>query len=453
MKTLLWIRASSACDLDELKRIEKTPEYRVIAVDESALDATGLAEICPDVVLIAGLSSDADLEETFAGIQRRFAPVPVITYEPAGSVRTGTKLIGLGAFYHFSQRVNSDILLETIRTACEQRQEPARATQAERQEWHKLLVGSSAAMRDTAEVIRLVADRRATVLITGETGTGKELVARAIHLAGNRSTKAMVAVNCAALPEHLLETELFGHTKGAFTGAINARAGLFEKADGSTIFLDEIGEMPLALQSKLLRVLQEREFQRLGSSDPVRVNVRVIAASNVDLLQAVAQRRFREDLYYRLNVVPMRIPPLRERLSDIPGLVEHFLQKIAAQEMRPCKKADPAVIDVLSQYSWPGNVRQLEHAIEAATILSGDRMILRPSDFNLPQTSTQSGPLPAIDLPDTGLNFEELISTIERHLLERALLQAGGNKARAADLLGMKRTTLISKSKALQVCA
>ena len=452
MKTLLWIRASS-CELEELRAIDKIAEYRIITVDVSALDANGLPEICPDVVLIAGPGSEIRFEETLAAIQKHFPLVPIITYEPDGSVRTGAKLIARGAFYHFSQRVGMDVLLETIRTAYEHRSAPAHVPQSQRAEWQTLLVGASAAIRETTEIIRLVSDRRSTVLITGETGTGKELAARAIHLASNRATRPMVAVNCAALPENLLETELFGHTKGAFTGAINARSGLFEKADGSTIFLDEIGEMPLALQSKLLRVLQEREFQRIGSSDPVRVNVRVIAASNIDLLQAVAQRRFREDLYYRLNVVPLRIAPLRERLSDIPSLVDHFLDKIAEQEMRPRKQAAADVIDLLSQYAWPGNVRQLEHAIEAATILSGERMILRPSDFHLAHTAAQAGPLPAIDLPNSGLNFEELISTIERHLLERALLQANGNKARAADLLGMKRTTLISKSKALQVYA
>jgi transcriptional regulator with GAF, ATPase, and Fis domain len=351
-----------------------------------------------------------------------------------------------GFDYLVTQSLTSKILSDLIERATESEQ---------REPWRSLIVGSSPAIRETRDIIHLAADRRSTVLITGETGTGKELAAKAIHLAGNRSNRQMVAINCAALPEHLLEAELFGHTKGAFTGAVNARSGLFDKAQGGTIFLDEIGEMPLSLQPKLLRVLQEREFHRLGSSDPVRINVRVIAASNSDLPEAVAERRFREDLYYRLNVVPLRMPALRERLSDIPELAEHFLEKVAEEEMRPKKRLAAQAFEFLMQYSWPGNVRQLEHAIEAATILTGDRIVLNASDFNLPapRSSSAFGSLSAFSVPESGLNFEELISNIERQLLESALLKAGGNKARAADLLRMKRTTLISKSKALQVCA
>ncbi len=266
----------------------------------------------------------------------------------------------------------------------------------------------------------------------------------------------MVAVNCAALPDHLLEAELFGHTKGAFTGAVNARVGLFEQAHRGTIFLDEIGEMPLQLQAKLLRVLQEREVQRIGSSEPVPVDVRVIAASNSDLLEAVANRRFREDLYYRLNVVALRMPPLRERVSDIPELAAHFLDKIARAGIRRNRKQlSPEALDLLMRYSWPGNVRQLEHALESAVALSGARMLLHPGDLDLPAEtlSPVMARLSALDVPETGINFEELIMGIERRLLERALAKSGGNKARAASMLHMKRTTLISKFKALEVCA
>jgi transcriptional regulator with PAS, ATPase and Fis domain len=310
-------------------------------------------------------------------------------------------------------------------------------------------------MRQVVEIIRLVGPRRSTVLITGETGSGKEVAARAIHAASNRSGSRMVSVNCAALPDHLLEAELFGHTKGAFTGAVNARVGLFEQAHRGTIFLDEIGEMPLQLQSKLLRVLQEREVPRIGSSEPVPVDVRVIAASNSNLLEAVADRRFREDLYYRLKVVALRMPPLRERASDIPALAEHFLSKIAEQEGAERKRISPDAIETLMRYSWPGNVRQLEHALESAVALSGRRMVLDPGDLDLHAETLTSdlARLCSLDLPETGINFEELIMGIERCLLERALAKSGGNKARAANMLQMKRTTLISKFKSLEVCA
>ncbi|HMD50642.1 MAG TPA: sigma 54-interacting transcriptional regulator, partial [Bryobacteraceae bacterium] len=288
-----------------------------------------------------------------------------------------------------------------------------------------------------------------------ETGTGKEVAARALHMASSRSASRMVAVNCAALPDHLLEAELFGHTKGAFTGAVNARVGLFEQAHRGTIFLDEIGEMPLPLQAKLLRVLQEREIQRIGSSEPIPIDVRVIAASNVNLLEAVANRRFREDLYYRLNVVALRMPALREHPTDIPELAAHFLEKTAEHEPAWRKHISSQAMETFLKYSWPGNVRQLEHALESAAALSGARSILYPGDFDLPAEVRVSefGPLSSLDVPESGINFEELMTGIERRLLERALAKSGGNKARAASMLHMKRTTLLSKFKSLEVCA
>src|SRR5277367_2506336 len=317
------------------------------------------------------------------------------------------------------------------------------------------MVGSSPAMRQVAEVIKLIGPRRCTVLITGDTGSGKEVAARAIHTASNRAQRRMVAVNCAALPDNLLETELFGHTKGAFTGAVNARVGLFEQAHRSTIFLDEIGELPMPLQAKLLRVLQEREIQRIGSSEPLSIDVRVIAASNANLLEAVANRRFREDLYYRLNVVALRMPALRDRPSDIPELAEHFLYKISEHEPAWRKQLSQQAQDMFLKYSWPGNVRQLEHALESACALSGGRSVLYPGDFDLPAEvrASEFGSLSSLDVPESGINFEELMTGIERRLLERALAKSGGNKARAASMLHMKRTTLLSKFKSLEVCA
>lgn len=325
----------------------------------------------------------------------------------------------------------------------------ARRAAQTREPWREMLIGESEPMRQVASLVELVAPRRSTVLITGETGTGKEVVARAIHMASSRRDKPMVAVNCSALPEALLEAELFGHSKGAFTGAIGHRIGRFEQAHNSTIFLDEIGDMPLELQSKLLRVLQEREFQRLGSAETIRVDVRVIAATNVDLVAAVEKKKFREDLFYRLNVLPIHLPILRHRTGDIPLLAEHLLEKICEREKLSNKVLSAGVLDALEKYSWPGNIRQLEHAIETAVILSGEREILQPTDFTFPQEVKRVVQPELVAMPQEGLDFDEMMTNIQRYLLTQAIEKAGGNKARAAEMLRMKRSTLVSKIKTL----
>jgi transcriptional regulator with GAF, ATPase, and Fis domain len=322
-----------------------------------------------------------------------------------------------------------------------------------REPWRRNLIGESRPMQQIVERIRLVAPRRSTVLITGETGTGKEIVARSIHAASNRNHLPMVSVNCSALPETLLEAELFGHVKGAFTGATNHRIGRFEQAHRGSLFLDEIGDMPLNLQAKLLRVLQEREFQRLGSSETVKVDVRVLVATHADLMEMVRQGDFREDLYYRLNVVPIQIPPLRERASDVTILVRHFIEKICREEGIPVKQVSRETLDRLASHDWPGNVRQLENAVEKAIVLSGERPFLYPGDFPLPQrrhpVAFQPGTQPFIAVPDQGLDFERTVGTIELNILEQALRKTRGNKKLAAEMLGLKRTTLAAKLKSL----
>ena len=310
-------------------------------------------------------------------------------------------------------------------------------------------------MEQLAETIRLLAARRSTVLITGETGTGKEIVAKALHLASPRAKLPMVAVNCTALPEALLESELFGHTKGAFTGAAQGRSGRFEQADKSTIFLDEIGDMPMETQAKLLRVLQEKEIQRLGSSEVQKVDVRVIAATNVDLEARCREGRFREDLFYRLNVVPLKLPALRERLEDVPLLVEHFLYKISGQEDIPLKSVTSDALEHLMNYHWPGNVRQLENAVDRAITLSGDRHILIPSDFaiGISNNSIPMNNAASISLDGGNIDFEAMVNRLERELIVQALQRTQGNKKRAADILGLKRTTLAAKLKSLEATA
>lgn len=313
------------------------------------------------------------------------------------------------------------------------------------------LVGSSPAMTKVTHLVQLIAPRQSTVLISGRTGTGKELVARAIHGASRRSQHPMVMVNCGAIPENLMEAEFFGHVKGAFTGAVGQRVGRFEQAHTGTIFLDEIGELPLEMQSKLLRVLQERELQRVGSSDTISVDVRVIAATNRDLGDMVKSGHFREDLYYRLNVVPIAVPSLAERVQDIPLLVEHLLVKTCRREALALKRAGPEAMTRLMGHGWPGNVRQLENAIEKAVALSGDRETLYPSDFPVPFSPVEPSTalVPEVRLPAEGLNLDSVVMQFELRLLKQALERAGGNKTRAADLLRIKRTTFAAKLRTL----
>jgi DNA-binding NtrC family response regulator len=324
------------------------------------------------------------------------------------------------------------------------------------------IIAESAPMKKLLRQISIIARYNSTVLITGETGAGKELVARSVHEQSERRKRPFVALNCAAVPEQLLEDELFGHVKGAFTGAQNAREGRFEQADGGTLFLDEIGDMSLPLQSKLLRVLQEREFEKLGSSRTIKVDVRILAATSADLERRMAEGSFRPDLFYRLNVMHVRLPPLRERVADIRPLAQSFLSRFCASVGLAPKKVSEDVWQVLEAYRWPGNVRQLQNAMERAAILSGDAATLTIEDLPeevragaalvVPQNSSALS-LANGEIPDEGLNFDAVVTNIERELLLGALNKTGGNKMRAAKLLNMKRTTFHESLKRLQIDA
>jgi len=312
--------------------------------------------------------------------------------------------------------------------------------------WRKSIIGESEVMRRIGSLVDRVAARKSTVLITGESGTGKELVAAALHAGSSRSGKPYLAVNCSALPEGLLESELFGHVKGAFTGAVQNRQGLFERANGGSVFLDEIGDMPVSLQAKLLRVLQEQQFQRLGGSESVRVDVRLIAATNTNLEQAIAEGRFREDLFYRLNVVPIRLPALRDRAEDIPALAAYFVEKICRAEALPVKAITPPALSRLSTYHWPGNVRQLQNVIERAVVTGADEQRIFPADIDLPQFPGAVVPADTGEIDTTkGLDFERTVGMFERKIIEQVMQQTAGNKTRAAALLRLKRTTLSAK--------
>ena len=308
-----------------------------------------------------------------------------------------------------------------------------------------LLLGESNEIRSVRDKIEKIAKSDATTLISGESGTGKELVARAVHVCSPRATEAFVSVNCGAFPETLLESELFGYLKGAFTGANQNKRGLFEVADGGTIFLDEISEMTLAMQVKLLRVLQERTVRPVGSTSEISIDVRVIAATNRDLDRAVTENLFREDLYYRLNVIPIRVPPLRERREDIPLLANHFLKKYAGAAGRSILRVNPASLDALCGYEWPGNVRQLENTVERAVALETTDELHVEIPAERPKAraaaaAAGAGALPDIGsdlrLPD-GVGMETYVAGIERSLLQSALNQSGGVQTKAADVLGI----------------
>jgi DNA-binding NtrC family response regulator len=314
------------------------------------------------------------------------------------------------------------------------------------------IIGRSPAMTAVFSTLELVAPMNSTVLIEGETGTGKELIARTIHHNSNRRDQPFVAFNAAAIPEGLVETELFGHVKGAFTGAVQARAGRFETAHRGTLFIDEVSSMSLALQAKLLRALQERQLERVGESRATKFDIRLIAATNVDLRKMVREGTFREDFFYRLNVISLKLPPLRNRREDIPVLTQHFVRKACDANGLPPRSVGQEALRTLMACPWPGNIRQLENAIEHAVAMSGAgseiTTAMLPDEVRTP---SESHMLPSLAIPDEGLNFVSVVTQLERDLILRCLEKTGGNKRQAARLLQLSRTTLIDKLHRLNV--
>lgn len=367
------------------------------------------------------------------------------------TVTTAVEAMKAGAFDYLMKPFNSSEVLMLIRRALE-----FQSLQVENQQLKKNLegryrfdnlIGGSDGIKKVCALIEKVSETDSTILILGESGTGKELVARTIHYNSPRKSKPLIPINCGAIPENLLESELFGHEKGAFTGASSTRIGRFELADGGTVFLDEIGEMSPTLQVKLLRVLQQREFERVGGTKTIKVDVRIIAATNINLEKAVAEGRFREDLYYRLNVIPIAIPPLRERLEDIPLLAEHFLNHFNRSKKKQMKGFSPEAMDFLLSYRWPGNIRELENLIERLIILKGEGII---DSEDLPEkimTVRGSDSIACISIPDSGINLKDMVEEFENNLIVQALQKAQGVKNRAAQLLSLNRTTLVEKLK------
>lgn len=380
-----------------------------------------------------------------------------IIYTGYGTVQSAVDAMKLGAFDYITKPFKADEIKVVVEKAIDhlqlQQENLSLKKQLRTRYRFDNIIGNSDGMQRVFELVAKIAATDSTILILGESGTGKELVARAIHYNSPRSAHPLVPVNCGAIPEELLESELFGHEKGAFTGAFRTRIGRFELAQGGTIFLDEIAEMSANLQVKLLRVIQEREFERVGGVKSIHADVRIIAATNRDLEEEVASGRFREDLFYRLNVIPAHLPPLRERADDIPLLVKHFLDRYSAE--RPCHvdSFDKQALAALMHYQWPGNVRELENLIERMAVLcDGPRVELKDLPDRILQASTNVSPLmPRVSVPDEGIDLAATVSEFERGLILQALNKSNWVKNRAAKLLGVNRTTLVEKIKKQQL--
>jgi DNA-binding NtrC family response regulator len=398
---------------------------------------------------------DASGIEILQVTRRKYPTTEVIVVTGYASAETAVSAMKEGAFDYITKPVNFEELRIVVRKALEKQQLLSENVYLRRQLEERFefsnIIGSSSAMKIVFERMARIVKTDSTVLITGESGTGKELVARALHFNGPRKQKAFIAVNCSAIPETLMESELFGHVRGSFTGAVKDKPGKFEAANHGTIFLDEIGTMPQHLQTKLLRVLQEQELQRVGSNSSIKLDVRVISATNLDLEQQVRQGLFRDDLFYRLNVIPLHLPPLRERKQDIRALVGAFLEKYCRLMGRPLMTISRKALEALEQHSWPGNVRELENLVERLVALT-EGEVIRLED--LPPGVCGQGTLPgafSLELTASGMDMVETIALIERKLIGQALELSGGVKAKASQLLGINRTTLVEKMKRLKM--
>ena len=412
-------------------------EVETAASGPAALEK--VAEVPIDLALVDLKMPGMDGLETLRRLKEANETISVVIVTAFSTTTTAIQALKEGAYDYLIKPFKVDELKLVVQKALEER----------RLRWENLrlrreielrytlgnMVGKSARMQEVFSTISRVAESRATILLTGESGTGKTLLAKTIHFNSSRKDAPFVAVNCAAIPHELMESELFGHVKGAFTGAIATKPGLFEAAEGGTLLLDEISEMPTTLQAKLLRALEDREIRPVGSTKAVHVDVRIIAATNRDLTQAMQQNAFREDLYYRLNVIAVGLPPLRERREEIPLLVNYFLQKFAEASGRPAKLVSPDAMAALEAFAWPGNVRELENVIERAVTLEAGAVIRVDS---LPDSirGGQTQELYRIEFPPDGLDLDGLMERIERDLMRRALQRAGGIQSRAAQLLG-----------------
>ena len=415
-----------------------------------------LSEFAFDVIITDLRLPGVDGRAVLDAALERYPDIIAIIITGYGTVKDAVNAIKQGAADFVTKPFQFDALLHVLNSALEQRRLRSENAylRSQLEDRYRIdgLVGRSPVMRNLFQLLETVASTSSTILISGETGTGKELAARAIHHGSPRRANRFVALNCSAIPETLLEAELFGHVRGAFTGAVGTRQGRLEQAHKGTLFLDEVGTMSPALQAKLMRVLQEREFDRVGDSHTIRIDVRILAATHSDLARMVADGAFREDLFYRLNVIPVTLPPLRDRREDIPLLVQHFLQKLGAEQVPPrTVTMSQEAMRRLMAHPWPGNVRQLENIVERALAFSQGRPQIDVGDLGPEiQNAPAAAEGPSGWFPDEGMDLERYIEGVELTLIKRSLERTHGNKVQAAKLLNLKRTTLIEKLKRLE---
>ena len=441
-----------------LERFLSSLKYEVFSAGDGEAATKILDNEAIDLALVDLVMPKVDGIELIRRMKKAQPNIVPIVLTGFGTITSAVEAMKAGAYHYLTKPFELDDIASLIATALEHRQlkEENRLLKSQLRDKYRFdnFVGSSDEMAAIFDMIEKVSEADSTVLVTGESGTGKELVARAIHYNSPRRDKPLITVNCAAIPEELLESELFGHVKGAFTGAVATHAGRFDAADHGTIFLDEIGDMSLKLQVKVLRVLQEQRFEPVGSTSTHQVDVRIVAATNQNLEEAVNEKRFREDLYYRLNVIPIHIPPLRERKGDVRLLLQHFLDKASKDSGGKCHDISQEALDKLCAYEWPGNVRELENMVERLVVLKKSGVI-EVSD--LPEkvsslegfvspTLTSSGDFDMI-IPDDGFSFKKAVEEYESKLILCALDKAGWNKNKAASLLDLNRTTLVEKIK------
>jgi len=425
---------------DVLATLLRREGFQVLQAGTAADGLRQVEENEVDLVLLDLMLPDRSGMELLRDLKTRDPELVVVVITAYSSVETAIAAMKDGAFHYIPKPFKNQEVILTVRKGLEQRQ--LRTTnRALRQELEgiRTLIWRGPEMGRVVELVRRAAPSRSNMLVIGESGTGKELVARAIHQLSTRTEAPFVVVNTGSVPTDLLESTLFGHVRGAFTGAVATRRGLFEAADTGTIFLDEIGTIPLQTQAKLLRVIQEREFIPVGGENTVKVDVRIIAATNAELTKMVADGTFREDLYYRLNVISIDLPPLRARREDVPALANHFLRRFGKENGKPNLTMTPRALDVMVSASWPGNVRQLENAIERAVVLCQGSTIdvdLLPAEVLSPQ------PLPATHIPAEGLDLREAVNSYTRALIEASLVRCGGVQRRAAQILGVRPSTL-----------
>jgi two-component system response regulator HydG len=430
-----------------LKTVLKSWNYRVSEAGDGQAAVSIVKDFPCDLILMDVRMAVMNGIDALKQIKAYNPSIPVVIMTAYSSVESAVEAMKAGAYDYLTKPLDFDELKLTIERAMEHTQLKDEnrdlKAQLKNRAQARQIIGTSSPMRQLLEMVVTVAPSEATILITGESGTGKELIARAIHANSGRSSAPMVTVNCAALTESLLESELFGHEKGAFTGAERRREGWFVRADKGTLFLDEVGEMSMAMQVKLLRVLQEGEIQRVGGETPIYVDVRIIAATNMDLHGMAENGKFREDLFYRLNVVHLHVPSLKERADDIPLLAQHFLNRYAERNRKKIKGFNPQAMHRLLKYPWPGNVRELENAVERAVILSPGHYI---SEKDLPLSIMRPGNGDVDTQPsERSEEIDGSLDDIERAAIEKALSKTNGNKSEAARLLGINRRTLYNK--------